>query len=649
MPLGARVDLGDARFVGRESLLDGASTPDAAVRDAARCGFDFVALPCAREEFARVDDSTYPRSPLMHSDRALESEVWSSRVVLRCSREAENDAAGGGQSGARALSRELRWAAHVGAHAAVVRCARSWTAGEEGVIGRILASHADSMGQTRIWARTWMTGDAAADDDAYRRWAATSAACDEHANVRALLHVTGAPASRREWERWLGERVGACALSVEAFVTNARGFPVLPKELQALVRALFERGVQVVLTDWTEEGAPTPKITPQDVAGDEARVSGDEAHSMRLYWEYLVYLFRGVEPLSAQTLAEVPYRDYLQTPLQPLMDNLESVTYETFERDASKYIQYEEAVRCALLDVVDERAEGVVMVVGAGRGPLVRASLRAAERANVRVKVYALEKNPNAVVTLQHLIHEEGWQGLVEIIPGDMRTAPLDVKADVLVSELLGSFGDNELSPECLDGAQRFLKSTGVSVPRSYASFVAPITAAKLHDAVAAIKDSKAMETPYVVKFHKIHSIGQPKEVWEFEHPNRDEIIDNERFARVEWTRDEIGDASATLHGFAAYFDCVLYDGPTGHVRCSIHPANHTMGPTGEPMFSWFPMYFPIRSPILVDGRSPATKKVELLIWRRVDAHKMWYEWAVTEPVKSHVHNSNGRSYWIGL
>ncbi len=29
---------------------------------------------------------------------------------------------------------------------------------------------------------------------------------------------------------------------------------------------------------------------------------------------------------------------------------------------------------------------------------------------------------------------------------------------DILVSELLGSFGDNELSPECLDGAMRFLK-----------------------------------------------------------------------------------------------------------------------------------------------------------------------------------------------
>jgi protein arginine N-methyltransferase 5 len=30
--------------------------------------------------------------------------------------------------------------------------------------------------------------------------------------------------------------------------------------------------------------------------------------------------------------------------------------------------------------------------------------------------------------------------------------------AVILVSEMLGSFGYNELSPECLDGAQKFLK-----------------------------------------------------------------------------------------------------------------------------------------------------------------------------------------------
>ncbi len=42
-----------------------------------------------------------------------------------------------------------------------------------------------------------------------------------------------------------------------------------------------------------------------------------------------------------------------------------------------------------------------VMVVGAGRGPLVRAALTAAKTAQRRVRVFAVEKNPNAVVTLQ--------------------------------------------------------------------------------------------------------------------------------------------------------------------------------------------------------------------------------------------------------
>lgn len=52
--------------------------------------------------------------------------------------------------------------------------------------------------------------------------------------------------------------------------------------------------------------------------------------------------------------------------------------------------------------------ETVVMVVGAGRGPLVRASLAAAAAAQRRVRVYAVEKNPNAIVSLQNLILYEG-------------------------------------------------------------------------------------------------------------------------------------------------------------------------------------------------------------------------------------------------
>lgn len=44
------------------------------------------------------------------------------------------------------------------------------------------------------------------------------------------------------------------------------------------------------------------------------------------------------------------YYDWLQAPLQPLMDDLQSSTYEVFERDPVKYAKYEEAITLALGD-----------------------------------------------------------------------------------------------------------------------------------------------------------------------------------------------------------------------------------------------------------------------------------------------------------
>ena len=43
------------------------------------------------------------------------------------------------------------------------------------------------------------------------------------------------------------------------------------------------------------------------------------------------------------------------------------------------------------------------------------------------------------------------------------------------------------------------------------------------------------------------------------------------------------------LHGFAGYFETVLYK----DVMLSINPATHSPG-----MFSWFPVLFPIQNPI---------------------------------------------------
>ena len=233
---------------------------------------------------------------------------------------------------------------------------------------------------------------------------------------------------------------------------------------------------------------------------------------MKLYQQYLEHIYQQVpigDPLQQFARG---YEDYLQCPLQPLMDNLESQTYEVFEKDPVKYAKYEEAMTAAMTDMIAEgdrlTKELVVIVVGAGRGPLVRAALNASQTSGRRIRVFAVEKNPNAVVTLQQQ-ELEVWGDKVKVIPSDMRdwNPPEKDHADILVSELLGSFGDNELSPECLDGAQNFLKPTGISIPYSYTSYIGPLQSSKLYNEVRksqsdVMKDPVAsFETPYVVHF----------------------------------------------------------------------------------------------------------------------------------------------------
>lgn len=52
------------------------------------------------------------------------------------------------------------------------------------------------------------------------------------------------------------------------------------------------------------------------------------------------------------------YDDLLEIPLQPLYDNLDSYTYEVFEKDPVKYIYYQRAIEQALVDKIsDEEAD----------------------------------------------------------------------------------------------------------------------------------------------------------------------------------------------------------------------------------------------------------------------------------------------------
>jgi protein arginine N-methyltransferase 5 len=291
------------------------------------------------------------------------------------------------------------------------------------------------------------------------------------------------PDDLNELKRWAAEPLKAIIIPTRIFLENKKGYPVLSKQHQAALSILLQFKMHIIFS-----GRPTfqDSLTP--------------------YIQYIQHLrSRDVSLLSEGEKFTFSYKDTLQSPLQPLMDNLESQTYETFERDPVKYERYEAAIAKALIDASDSRkvidnkmmitsesdaddgdiipigvAERIIVtVVGAGRGPLVACALSASSSTGVPIKIYAVEKNMNAVITLRNRVLTELWSN-VTVIAGDMRSSQPIEQADILVSELLGSWGDNELSPECLDGAQSFLKTGGLSIPSSYTSFVAPMSSSKL-------------------------------------------------------------------------------------------------------------------------------------------------------------------------
>ena len=146
-------------------------------------------------------------------------------------------------------------------------------------------------------------------------------------------------------------------------------------------------------------------------------------------------------------------------------------------------------------------------------------------------------------------------------------------------------------------------------------------------------KDLKHFETQYVVRLHNLSIISKAKQCFYFQHPTV-QPADNSRHMKITF---DSALAPATLHGFAGYFEATLF----GDIMISINPETKSEG-----MFSWFPLYVPLKVPMKVKLRD----EIVVDMWRCTDEKKVWYEWcAETSSGVSNIHNTNGRSQWIGL
>ncbi|KAJ9633701.1 hypothetical protein H2204_006698 [Knufia peltigerae] len=577
--------------------------------------------------------------------------------------------------------------------------------------------------------------------------------------------------------RWYSEPVRLITLDSKIFSKNAKGYPVLSRAHQSFISSfstlrtppwflLCNTGPIVVNPNGV---APTTgSFPPLSEAVETPHIKDPTPHL-----SYMRNLQNKQPVPDALSIFSAGYQDYLQAPLQPLTVNLESITYEVFEKDPVKYAWYERAIARALHDWIEQgkptsNPDGrvVVAVVGAGRGPLVTRALKASEEVGVEIDMWALEKNPNAYVLLQRH-NATTWNNKVNLVKSDMRTwrgpvrgantpfssrtynqepkedgmdggvpstgattaasaresytgspsldstyllataaagsSSTPYKIDILISELLGSFADNELSPECLDGVQHLVNPVhGISIPASYTAHITPIATPKLHADIMhgmTPTNPSAPETPYVVMFNAIdhlstmtpesqgpssssphppseptrtssttqqqqqhhHQHQQPPPrpmpyskahtrssqpprslsqsqttpptpptpiigtTWSFQHPNPslptptgDGALSNAHNARSSTLTFPIPNRG-TCHGLAGYFETVLYKG----VELSTNP--NTMDAKSEGMISWFPIFFPLKTPLTVPDKSELT----VTMHRRTDDRKVWYEWLI--------------------
>lgn len=651
MPLGERHggDKSESRYCGVETEFDD-DMPNLLSYNV-HGGFDFVIAtlmdPNYRPSLVESDTSRSSALPFAGSDLVLSPSQWSSHVVGKISSWIDLDSEDETLrlDSEITLKQEIAWASHLSLQACLLPTPKGSSCAN---YARCLNQILQNLGGMQLWLRIPLVkseDDTEAKNpdymgegnvDSWELWNSFRLLCEHHSQLSVALDILSSLPSASSVARWFGEPIRAAIINTNSFLTNAQGYPCLPKRHQGLATAFFDHSIQIVISGRSVHKVPVAVGTSE--SNPDKQIEGWR-HPLKSYLDYIAFLYQKMDPLPEQERFELAYRDYLQSPLQPLMDNLEAQTYEIFEKDTVKYSQYQRAVAKALVDrVPDEdasRVTTVLMVVGAGRGPLVRASLQAAEETDRKLKVYAVEKNPNAVVTLHSLIKLEGWESLVTIVSSDMRNWDAPEKADILVSELLGSFGDNELSPECLDGAQRFLKEDGISIPSSYTSFIQPVTACKLYNDIKSHKDLVHFETAYVVKLHRVARLAHTQPVFTFTHPEYSTTASNQRYKKLQFDiTDDTG--SALIHGFAGYFDATLYK----DVHLGIEPSTATPN-----MFSWFPIFFPLRTPICVQPGAP----LEVHFWRCCGSTKVWYEWSVTSPSASPLHNTNGRSYWVGL
>ncbi|CAB1317208.1 unnamed protein product [Coregonus sp. 'balchen'] len=269
-----------------------------------------------RREFeldpAKVRSGAHTRSDLLLCGRD-----WNTLVVGKLSPwiETDSEVETERRNSEAALVQELNFSAYLGLPAFMVPLKGPHCAN----LARVLLNHIQTGHHScMFWIRvplistdnmrddiienepTKRTDDGSDDEKTWAWWHSFRTLCDYNKRICLAIEVGENMPSDAVIDKWLGEPIKAAVLPTSIFLTNKKGFPVLSKAHQKIIFRLFKLEAQFIFT-------------------------GTSRHSEKDFRSYLQYL------------------EYLNQNRPPLMDNLESQTYEVFEKDPIKYSQYQQA------------------------------------------------------------------------------------------------------------------------------------------------------------------------------------------------------------------------------------------------------------------------------------------------------------------
>lgn len=415
-------------------------------------------------------------------------------------------------------------------------------------------------------------------------WNTVRKLCDYHPSLSISLAVPRKRTPSHVLNRWLCEPVSCLLISSSIFATNQYNYPVLHKFNQNLI-SKFQ--------NVNGNSQPNPNselcIILHGMEKYASRIKGGEP----AYLEYINYLLKKGDKLFMSKDNEITIKNSnnktarndsfnsnkmqsgfnqsqdvdfqsprLMPPLKPHSESLTNYVYSVFEKDTVKYDLYQTAIQKSLLDLLVNSTSQklVILIAGAGRGPLVDRTVQVLKHLNAlnQVQLIALEKNRQACLYLQKR-NFDCWNNRVKIIKKDMcEWKDESIKIDLCISELLGSFGCNELSPECLWFIEKYhAKPSTIFIPESYTSYVAPIASPLLHQKL--VNSDKAQESPWIM--HNIpYCILSSKinEVWSFEHP-----VDKNKHKADVFFKNAVSEFKikhrGEIHGLMGFFTAKLY------------------------------------------------------------------------------------------